>query len=73
MGTDAVDAALVHDDDAVRLLNGGDPLRHNDLGGLRQVVCQRLPDHGVSLGIHGAGGIVQNQDLGLLQQGPGNT
>ncbi|CAN4049019.1 HTH-type transcriptional regulator immR, partial [Dysosmobacter welbionis] len=52
---------------------GGDPLGDDELGGIRDLLQKRFADQGVGLGVHGGGGVVQDQDLGVLQQGPGDA
>ena len=46
---------------------------NNDLGGSGDLPCKGGTDLGVSGGVNGGGGIVQDQDLGLFQQSPGDT
>ena len=73
MGADGVDAPPVHDDDPIRILHGGDALGNDDLRGFRNVGMQALTDQRIRFCVHGAGGVVQNEDLGMLEQGPGNA
>src|SRR5699024_4685403 len=70
---DRADAAAVHHDDAVGILHGSDALRNDDLGGLRDELTEPLADQGVGLGVHRAGGVVQDQHFGLFQQRAGNA
>ena len=65
-------AVIQHQND-VRLLHRGDPLGDNQLGGAGNLLPEGLADHGVGLGIHGGGGVVQNQDFGLFQQRAGDA
>ena len=51
----------------------GNTLGDDDLGGLGDVLAEALADQGIGAGIHRAGGVVQDEDLGLLQQGAGNA
>ena len=73
MAAHRADLAAVHDNDHIRILHGGDPLGDNQLCGSGQLFAEGFPDQGVGLGINGGGGVVQNQDLWLFQQGPGNA
>ena len=73
MGSDGVDAAALHQDDAVRVLYAGHALGDDDLGGLWDKLAEALADQGVGLGVNRAGGVVQDEDLGLFEQGPGNA
>src|SRR5699024_2677801 len=62
-----------HNDDAVGVLHAGYTLGNDDLGGFGDIITEALADQRVGLGIDGAGGVVQNQDLGLFQQGAGDA
>ena len=73
MVADRADAAAVHHDDAVGILHGSDALRNDDLGGLGNELTEPLADQGVGLGVHRAGGVVQDQHFGLFQQRAGNA
>ena len=73
MGADGADAAAVHDDDAVGVLNRGHALGNDNFSGIRDELAEALADQRVGPGVHSGGGIVQDQDLGLLQQGPGDA
>ena len=66
MRAEAVDAAVVQDDDQVRILHGRDTLRNDDLGRFRNFSGKCLPDEGVRLRVDGGRRIVQNQYLRLL-------
>ena len=72
MGAQAVDLAVVQHQDAVGILHGGDALCDDDLGGSGDLFPERLADLGIGGGIHGAGRVVQDQHLGLAQQGAGD-
>src|SRR5699024_5163135 len=73
VGADGGDAAALHHDDAVGVLDAGHPLGDDDLGGLGDKLPETLADQGVGAGVHRAGGVVQDQDPGLLQQGAGDA
>ena len=73
MIANGIDFAIVQDHNAVGLLNRGNPLADNELGGLLKTRSQALTNQTVGLGIHGRGGVVQNQNLRIHEQGAGNT
>lgn len=64
MAADGVNAAVLQNDDLVRVEHRGDPLGDDDFGCAGQALGQALADFRLSGRVHGAGGIVQNQDLG---------
>ena len=72
MVADAGDVTVFHDDDDIRILNGGYPLRNDQLWSFG-IFFKGLADHGVRVRIHGRGGIVQDQDLRLFQQSAGDA
>lgn len=63
----------MHHDDAVGLLHGGDALRDDNLRRVRDLVVERLADHLVGLRVDRARGIVEDQDLRLLEQRAGDA
>ena len=73
VGAHGGDGAVFHDQDQVRVLNGGDALGDDQLGGAGDLLGEGLADGCVGTGIDGGGGVVQDQDLGLLQQGAGDA
>ena len=73
MGAKAVDPAVVQHQDAVRVLHAGDPLGNDNLGGAGDAAGEGLADFAVRGGVHGAGGVVQDEHLRPLQQGPGDA
>lgn len=73
MGSVPHQSALVQHQNPVRLGDGGDPLGNDELGGARQQGPEGGTDGGVGGHIHRGGGVVQNQDPGLFQNGPGDT
>ena len=73
MGAYVFHHAVVQHDDHIRILHGGDPLGDDELGGAGNFLPERLTDHGVGTGVHGGGGVVQNEDLGLFQQRTGDA
>src|SRR5699024_778093 len=73
VGAEAVDLAVPEDDDPVGILHGAHPLGNDNLGGVGDLLQKRLADHGVGVGIHGGGGIVENQNLGLFEERPGDA
>ena len=73
MGADGAYFSVIQDNNFIRILYGTDSLRNNNFRGLRQILLECLLDQGIGAGIHGAGGVVQNQHPGFLKQRPGNT
>ena len=73
VATETGDAAVVEHEDAVGMLNGARTLRDDDLGRVGQVARQTLADKRVGLGVDGARGVVENEDLRALQQGARNA
>src|SRR5699024_6717335 len=59
--------------DAVGVLHAGNALGNDQLGGAGDMLGKGLADLGVGGGVHRAGGVVQNQDLGPFQQRPRNA
>ena len=72
VGAEAVDLAVVQHEDAVGILHRGNALCNDDLGGAGDLLTERLPDLCVGGGIHGTGGVVEDEDLRLAQQGAGD-
>ena len=68
MGAGCGDAAFLHDENHVGFLHGCDALGDDDLGGVGDLVVERLTDQLVRLGVDRGGGVVENQDLRLLQE-----
>ena len=73
MGARGGDPPAVHYKNFVGVLHGRNPLGNNQFGGVRNFLPKRLADQGVGMGVHRAGGIVENQDFRFFQQRPGNT
>ena len=48
-------------------------LGDDELGGAGDFLPEGLADHGVGAGVHGGGGVVQNEDLGFFQQRTGDA
>ena len=73
MGAHGGDGAVFHDQDQVGFFHGCHTLGDDDLGGVGDLFPESLPDHGIGVGIHRGGGVVQDQDLGLFQQSTCDT
>lgn len=73
MGTKSVDLAVVHNDDAVCILDTGNTLGDDQLGGIRDLFCKSTADFCVCGSIYRTGGIVQDQYLRFLQKSTGDT
>ena len=64
---------VVHDHDHVRVLDGGKPVGDNEAGTVFHKPDQGVLDALLGTGIHRGGGFIQNEDLGIGQNGPGNV
>ena len=73
MGADVRDAAALHNENAVGVLDGGHALRDDDLRGLRDEIAEALTDQGVGLRVDRGGGVVEDQHLRLLQHRAGDA
>lgn len=73
MGTHTVDPSLVQHQDPVRPFHGRQPLGDNEGGGAGKGRGQGVPDGPVRPGVHCRRAVVQDQDPGPFQQGPGNA
>lgn len=60
------DLTLIQHDDLIGVLYRADPLCNNDFGGIGYIICKGILDTRIGFGIYGAGGIVEDQYLGLL-------
>ena len=67
------DLTVIENDDHIRILHRGDSLGDDQLGGAGDMLGKGLTDGCVGAGIHSGGGVVQDQDPGLLQQRTGDT
>ncbi len=63
---------VIQHDDLVGVADGTDPLSDNDLGGAGDPPG-RPADFGIGGGVHGAGAVVQDENLRLLQDGTGDA
>ena len=73
MGIEARHDTIIQDEDAVTVLHTQDTLCNDELGHLWQLGAEALPYLGIGSGIAGRGGVVEDQYLGMFQQGTGNT
>ena len=66
------DVAVFHDEDQVRIADGGEPVGDDEAG----LSAHQLPHRRLKLllgtGIHIGGGLIQDQQRRVLQQCPGN-
>ena len=69
MRADRVDPAVFEHKDLVGVLHGGNALGNDDPRGVGNRLTERAADQRVGLGVHRAGGVVQNEDLRLFEQG----
>ena len=68
MRADRLHRAAVKDNDLVGLLHGGNALRDDDLGGVRDLLCECPSDERIGLGIDRARRVIEDEDLRLFQQ-----
>ena len=73
MAVKPIDFSAVQNEDAVGVLHAGNALRHDQLCGSGNFLCKSCPNLRIGGRIHGAGGIVQNQNLWLFQKCAGNA
>lgn len=66
------DVAVVHDADEVGPLNGAEPVGYDEHGAVLCGSVQCLLHHPLWFSVQGAGGLVQHQDAGVLDQGAGD-
>ena len=64
--------AVVQNDDEVGALHRADPLGDDELGHIGEL-GQGMADARLGGSIHGAGGVIENQHLGVLEQGTGDA
>ena len=72
VGAHRMHPAVLQDDDLVGVHHGGDALGDDELGHIPQL-RQSGADLPLSGGVHGAGGVVENQDFRPLEQGTGDA
>ena len=66
------DAAIIHHIDAVGAADGGEPVGDQDRGAPGHQPLQRHLHLRLALGVERAGGLVEQQDRRVLQEGPGD-
>ena len=71
MGTGLPDLPLVHHNDLIRVLDGGQPVRHHNRGAACHQLFQSVLYPLLRLGINIGGGLVQNEDSRIKGQRPG--
>ena len=65
------DPPVMHDHDAVGILNGGQTVRDHDAGASLHQPGNGLLDQLLCMGINACGGFIQNQDGRVIGKGPG--
>ena len=68
MGAALAQAALVHDENAVGALDGGEAVRDDDGRAALHQPCQSVANAEFGLRVHAGGGFVQNQVSGVVRQ-----
>ena len=66
------DVAVVEDEDVIRILDGGQAVGDDEAGPVRHEVGHGFLDDALGTGVHGAGGLVQNQDRRAGEDRPGD-
>ena len=66
MCIEAIDPAVLHDDNPIGILHRGYPLGYDDLGGTGDLLPKGAPDPGICSRIHCTGAVIEDQYLGLL-------
>ena len=64
--------AVLQDENAVRLHEGGDPVGDDEGGDPLPPGPKGVPDGGVRAGVHGGEGVVEDEDVVISRQGPGD-
>ena len=72
MGCRLDDAAVVHHHDAVAHLHRGQAMGDDDGGAVLHQPLERVLHHALALGVERRGGLVEQQQRGLAQQGAGD-
>ena len=73
MSAKAVDLTVIHDNDSVSVLDTGNTLSNDQLGGIRDLFGKSTADPCICGGIYRTGGVIQDQDLRFLQKGTCDT
>ena len=66
------DAALVEDEDEVCVADGAEPLGNDEGGAALDEDFEGLLDEHFGLGVHAGGGVVEDEDPGVHEEGPGD-
>ena len=72
-GVELHQLALVEDHDVVIVHDGVQPVGDGQDGGVLELSPDGLLDQVISLEVHSSRGFIQDEDLGLPEQGPGQT
>ncbi len=72
VGAPLHDAAVVEHEEAVGGLDGGEPVRDDEGGASLHEPLQGLLHEGLRRGVKGRGGLVEQQQARIAQQGPGD-
>src|SRR5215813_3540556 len=68
--TDLPYMALVHDDNLVGTLNGGEPVGNDHGGAALDHVGERVADAQFGFSVHAGGSFIEHQDFRIVGQGP---
>lgn len=72
MGADAGHLSFVKHDDLIGVTDGADTLCHDEDGSVLRLFLQRLAQRGVRLEVQGREAVIENVELRLLHQRPGD-
>ena len=73
MGASLAKLALVHDEDGVGALDGGEPVRDEDGGAAGDHAREGEADAELGVGVDGAGGLVEDEDAGVVGERAGEA
>ena len=72
MGPFFHDFPFIQDQDAIGALNGAEPMRHDEGGAVDHQALQRFLHQPFGLRIQSGGGLVEQENSGILQNGSRN-
>ncbi len=72
VGSALYDLALFYDEDLVGSADGGETVGYDEGGAALHEEVEAVLDHGFGLGVEGAGGLVEDEDAGVGEDGAGD-
>ncbi len=73
MGAPLAELALVHDENGVGALDGGEPVGDEDGGAAGDHAREGEADAKFGVGIDGGGGFIEDEDAGVVGEGAGEA